>query len=159
MATHPAVRFLIPMRPISVNKMYRTFRGRTIKSREGREFEFAFNHHLAEFSTYAIDFLSTFNQEEHAIHVDVILFIRHEDYFTKSGRMNKRCIDVDNSLKSVIDQVFAFVDIDDGLVSRVSCIKVPSEGDSIEIILRRVEQPRKLVNPEPRAMMDNDHLQ
>jgi Holliday junction resolvase RusA-like endonuclease len=147
------------MRPISVNKMYRTFRGRTIKSKEGRAFEVEFNHYLGEFAHHAVDFLSAFDQEVDALHVEVVVYIRAEDYFTKSGRMSKRVLDADNALKCVLDQIFDFIKIDDGLVTRVSSTKVPSEGDSVEIVVRKVAQPRKLLNPEPRAILGGDQLQ
>jgi Holliday junction resolvase RusA-like endonuclease len=153
------MRFLVPLRPISVNKMYRNFRGRMIKSREGREFEVAFNHYLGEFSNHAIDFLNNFNPHEMALHVDLICYIKSEEFFTASGTINKRTLDVDNALKCVLDQVFKFIDLDDGLVTKVSSSKVPSSQDSVEIILRAVVKPYKILDPEPRALSSSESLQ
>ena len=153
------LRFLVPMRPISVNRMYRNFRGRTIKSAEGRKFETDFNNYLAEFATHAIDFLNMFDPSADAVHVEVVCYIQHCDFFTKGGKIHKRCLDVDNALKSTVDQVFRFIGLDDALITRISCSKVPSEADSVEVILRRVNAPSRILNPEPRAMLGGDSLQ
>lgn len=131
----------------------------TIKSAEGRQFEATFNHFLAEFSSHAIDFMRYFNPDTDALHVDVICYIAKEDFFTKSGKIHKRCLDVDNALKSVLDQVFDFIDLDDSLVTRVTSSKIPSDADSTEILLRKVTAPSKTMNPEPRAMLGGRGLQ
>jgi Holliday junction resolvase RusA-like endonuclease len=153
------LRFLVPMRPISVNKMYRNFRGRTIKSAECRQFEATFDHFLAEFSSHAIDFMRYFNPETDALHVDIICYIDKKDFFTKSGRIHKRCGDVDGYIKCTLDQVFDFIELDDALVTRISCSKVPSDSDSTEILIRKVISPSKTMNPEPRAMLGGRGLQ
>jgi hypothetical protein len=154
-----SLRFLVPLRPISVNKMYRVFRGRSIKSKEGRIFEDTFNHYLAEFASYAIDFLNDFDPYQDAVHVDVISYIRKEDFFTKDGRIHKRCLDVDNALKCVLDQVFAFIGLDDGLMTRVSSEKVPSDSDSVEIRLTKVSAPNAIRRPIKKANFGGESLQ
>lgn len=147
------VRFLVPMRPISVNKMHTSVKGRIIKTSAARSFEFQFNHYLAEFSQQAILFVENFNEQEHSINVEMIFYINRVDYFNKQGLINKRCLDVDNNIKTVQDQVFRFLSIDDALVTRVTAVKVPSDKDATEVIVRRVNLNKKTINPQQTAMI------
>jgi Holliday junction resolvase RusA-like endonuclease len=147
------------MRPLSVNKLYRNFRGRTIKSQEGREYEMAFNHYLAEFGTQAIRFLEEFDKNQHAVHIEYVFYLESSKYLTKSGRINMRCLDVDNGIKQAQDNLFRFLQIDDGFVTKVTATKVPSDADCIEIVVRRVNQVSKILSPEPRAQIGSDSLQ
>ena len=112
----------------------------------------------AEFATQAIIFMENFNREEDAIFVEYVFYLRSDDYFTKSGRISMRCLDVDNAIKIAQDNLFAFIDLDDGFVTRISATKVPSDTDCIEIMLRKVKQPRKLVSPEPKQMLGGEQF-
>lgn len=151
-------RFLIPLKPLSVNKLYRVFRGRSIKSQDARAFEAMFNSYLAEFATQAILFMENFDREEDAIFVEYVFYLRSDEYFTKSGRLSMRCLDVDNAIKIAQDNLFAFIDLDDGYVTRISATKVPSDSDCIEIMLRKVKQPRKVINPEAKALLGGEQF-
>lgn len=150
------VRFLVPLKPMSINKMYRSYQGRSIKSAEARQWEAEFNHHLAEYAHEALFFLQSFDEEEHALDVEIIFYLLESDYITKGGRMNKRVLDVDNGIKSSLDQIFRFMNIDDGLIKSVKATKLPSSKDCTEIVVRRSAQVKVALDPIPKAMLSTE---
>ena len=152
-------RFLIPLRPMSVNKMYRSYRGRMIKSQEAREFEIAFNHYLAEFADQAVMFMQSFDRKAHTFNIEYVFYLNKERFFTKNGRINQRCCDVDNAIKQSQDCLFSFLNIDDAYVTRLAAAKVASESDCIEIVVRRSNLVTKILSPEPRANLGSSSIQ
>jgi Holliday junction resolvase RusA-like endonuclease len=125
--------------------MYRVFRGRSIKSKEARDFEVKFNSYLAEFSQAAIIFMENFDPNIHAIHMQLRFFTK--DFTNKSGSINLTKGDLDNYNKITLDQVFSFLDINDALVTNIHSTKLASNVDATEIILKRVFQIHKKLDP------------
>jgi Holliday junction resolvase RusA-like endonuclease len=103
--------------------------------------------------------MEEFDKSKHAVHVEYVFYLEASKYLTKSGRISLRCLDVDNGIKQAQDNLFRFLQIDDGLVTKVTATKVPSDSDCIEIVLRRVNQLTKPLSPEPRANIGSDALQ
>jgi Holliday junction resolvase RusA-like endonuclease len=139
------LRFIVPIRPISLNRMYRVFRGRSIKSAEAREFELVFNSYLVEFAQHAKIFLENFDPSLHAIHLQLRFFTK--DFTNKSGSINLTKGDLDNYNKVTIDQVFRFLSLNDALVTNIHSTKLASNVDATEIILKRVYQIHKKIDP------------
>jgi Holliday junction resolvase RusA-like endonuclease len=144
------------MKPLSVNQMKTQARGKIIKSAACKVFEFEFNHYLAEFSQQAILFVENFNEAEHSINVDYIFYLKRDEFFNQKDLLNKRCLDVDNAIKVVQDQVFRFLGVEDGLVTRITATKVPSDQTSVEILVKRVNLNRKVLNPQATAIIGEE---
>lgn len=121
-------RFPIP--PTS-NKLYSSFRGRLIKSKDGREFD------------KAVDFWAYLNKrsiERQKPHLEAIInnggylkvtcdFIFHKNrVFTKKGTLRK--LDASNRVKQVHDNLAKIIGIDDTYF--VECVAIKKYCDDIK---------------------------
>jgi Holliday junction resolvase RusA-like endonuclease len=104
--------------PISLNKLYRQFRGRTIISKEGREFKKHMAVILAGFDTSSINGMFTETQG-----LAVEISFHSNRFYTKDGRIRKRFLDCDNLLKATLDTVFAEIGIDDSYITKLTVTK------------------------------------
>ena len=129
-------RIVVPMKPISANRMYRNFRGRTIISKEGRDYKEAFLAYLIKKRIESQIFVSQFNSDTHVIEVELNVYLK--EFFTKAGKVNLRAIDLDNCQKINLDIVFRFLDIDDARVVKITSQKMLSDSDAFEITLNPV---------------------
>lgn len=155
--THPRLRFMIPLKPLSANRMHGVFRGRKIKSREGREFEVVCNNLLASFFDQAKLFIENFDENTQAIRVEYKFYFPHHELVTKNGSLMKRRNDVDNMVKIFQDQVFKFMNIDDALVTEIRATKIPSIAHWTEITLQAINIPNQAPLPELPGFSDLDH--
>lgn len=150
--THPRLRFMIPLKPISTNRLHGVFKGRKIKSREGRDFEIVCNNLLAAFFDQAKLFIENFDETRHAIRVEYKFFFPYHELVTKNGTLMKRRNDVDNMVKVFQDQVFKFMNIDDALVTEIRATKIPSYAHWTEITLQAINSP---VDEQPLPELPN----
>jgi Holliday junction resolvase RusA-like endonuclease len=122
----------LPLIPISLNKLYRQFRGRTIISKEGREFKSTINAYLKDCGLIIEedDFIKV-----KGLSVEINFF--SNKFYTKSGEIRKRYLDADNLLKVVLDVVFKELGIDDSFISRLVVTKSPGIYDLTEIKIER----------------------
>jgi len=104
--------------PISLNKLYRQFRGRTIISKEGREFKKTLGALLSGFDTSSISGMFT---ESEGLEVEINFHSNR--FYTKNGNIRKRYLDCDNLLKATLDTVFAEIGLDDSLITRLVVTK------------------------------------
>jgi len=104
--------------PISLNQLYRQFRGRTIISAKGREFKTHLEAVLAGFETSSI--LGMFTETEG---LDVEIHFYSKKFFTKDGNIRKRYLDADNLLKVTLDTVFKVIGIDDSYITKLTVTK------------------------------------
>lgn len=155
--THPRLRFIIPLKPISTNRMHGVFRGRKIKSREGREFEIICNNLLAAFFDQAKIFIENFDENSQAIRVEYKFYFPYHELVTKNGTLMKRRNDVDNMVKVFQDQVFKFMGIDDSLVTEIRAQKIPSCAHWTEIVLQAINIPDEAPLPELPNFSELDH--
>lgn len=121
--------------PISLNRLYRQFRGRTIISKDGREFKKHIESILEGFDTSKIN--GEFTETEG---LDVKIEFYSKSFFTKSGNIRKRFLDVDNLLKVILDVVFKRIGIDDSFITKLEVTKNHGYYDKTIIrIERRVD--------------------
>jgi len=121
--------------PISLNKLYRQFRGRTIISAKGREFKAHLGAILAGFDTKPI--LGMFTETQG---LDVEIHFYSNRFFTKDGKIRKRYLDCDNLLKATLDTVFKEIGIDDSFITRLTVTKNTGYYDKTVIkFTRRVD--------------------
>lgn len=121
--------------PISLNQLYRQFRGRTIVSAKGREFK---AHLTAILAGFDLSGLSGEFSETEGLHVEIDFFSR--SFYTKNGKIRKRFLDVDNLLKATLDTVFKAIDLDDSLITKMVVTKNNGIYDKTIIkITRRVD--------------------
>jgi Holliday junction resolvase RusA-like endonuclease len=104
--------------PISLNKLYRQFRGRTIISKEGREFKKTLGALLSGFDTSSINGMFT---ESEGLEVEINFHSNR--FYTKNGNIRKRYLDCDNLLKATLDTVFDEIGLDDSLITRLVVTK------------------------------------
>lgn len=104
--------------PISLNKLYRQFRGRTIISKEGREFKERLSTLLSGMSLSPLegDFVET-----RGLEVEINFYSNR--FYTKEGKIRKRYLDCDNLLKVTLDTVFKELGIDDSFITRLIVTK------------------------------------
>ena len=104
--------------PISLNRLYRQFRGRTIISKEGREFKKTVGALISGFDTSSINGMFT---ESEGLEVEINF--HSNKFYTKAGNIRKRYLDVDNLLKATLDTIFAEIGLDDSLITRLVVTK------------------------------------
>lgn len=121
--------------PISLNQLYRQFRGRTIISQKGR----LFKHHLGEIlSGFDLSGLDGDFSETEGLHVEIEFYSK--SFYTKSGKIRKRFLDIDNLLKATLDTIFKVIDLDDSLITKMIVTKNHGLYDRTVIrISRRVD--------------------
>ena len=118
--------------PISLNKLYRQFRGRTIISKEGREFK-----SLVSFLVSKIDSTALMGQFTETEGLKVSIRFYSDKFYTKDGRIRKRYLDADNLLKVVLDVVFKEIGIDDSYITKLVISKKPGIYDRTVIEIER----------------------
>lgn len=104
--------------PISLNRLYRQFRGRTIISKEGREFKKIISVIMSGYDTSSINGMFT---DSEGLDVEINFF--SNKFYTKSGNIRKKYLDVDNLLKATLDTIFAEIGLDDSLITRLVVTK------------------------------------
>jgi Holliday junction resolvase RusA-like endonuclease len=104
--------------PVSVNKLYRNFQGRTIITREGREFKKTVGALIGGFDTGQINGMFT---ETMGLMVEINFYSNR--FYTKQGKIRKRFLDCDNLLKATIDVIFAQIGIDDSYITKLIVTK------------------------------------
>jgi Holliday junction resolvase RusA-like endonuclease len=104
--------------PISLNRLYRQFRGRTIISKEGREFKKTVGALISGFDTSSINGMFT---ESEGLQVEINF--HSNKFYTKAGNIRKRYLDVDNLLKATLDTIFTEIGLDDSLITRLVVTK------------------------------------
>lgn len=118
--------------PISLNKLYRQFRGRTIISKEGREFKKTISALLAGFDPHEIYGMFTDTQ---GLAVEINFYSNR--FYTKDGKIRKRYLDCDNLLKATLDTVFAEIGLDDSYITKLTVTKQTGYYDKTVIRFSR----------------------
>jgi Holliday junction resolvase RusA-like endonuclease len=118
--------------PISLNRLYRQFRGRTIISKEGREFKA-----LVSFLVKDIDPSKLMGEFTETEGLKVSIRFYSDKFYTKDKRIRKRYLDVDNLLKVVLDVVFKEIGLDDSYVTKLVVSKKPGMFDKTVIEIER----------------------
>ena len=145
------------MAPMSANKAYRVFRGRSIKSKEYREFELAVNHYMAAHFEQCAIFMQNLDINQHALAVKYEFYFPYDDIMTKSGRVKMRGSDLDNCVKHIQDNLFKFLNVDDGIVCEITAHKIPSYANWTVITLERINIPEKKEIPDLPTWSQIDH--
>jgi Holliday junction resolvase RusA-like endonuclease len=118
--------------PISLNKLYRQFRGRTIISKEGREFK-----SLVSFLVKGIDPSSLLGDFTDVKGLSVSIDFYSNRFYIKNGQIRKRYLDCDNLLKCVLDVVFKEIGLDDSLITKLTVTKSAGVYDKTIIKIER----------------------
>ena len=118
--------------PISLNKLYRQFRGRTIISKEGREFK-----SLVSFLVKGIDPSELMGEFTDVKGLKVEIDFYSSKFYIKNGQIRKRYLDADNLLKVVLDVIFKEIGLDDSLVTKLVVTKNPGLYDKTVIKIER----------------------
>jgi Holliday junction resolvase RusA-like endonuclease len=118
--------------PISLNKLYRQFRGRTIISKEGREFK-----SLVSFLVKGIDPSSLLGDFTDVKGLSVSIDFYSNRFYIKNGQIRKRYLDCDNLLKCVLDVVFKEIGLDDSLITKLTVTKNAGVYDKTIIKISR----------------------
>jgi Holliday junction resolvase RusA-like endonuclease len=118
--------------PISLNRLYRQFRGRTIISKEGRDFKA-----LVSFLLKDIDSSKLMGEFTETEGLKVSIRFYSNKFYTKDKRIRKRFLDADNLLKVVLDVVFREIGIDDSYITKLVVSKKPGMFDKTVIQIER----------------------
>lgn len=118
--------------PISLNKLYRQFRGRTIISKEGREFK-----SLVSFLVKGIDASELLGEFTDVKGLSVEISFYSNKFYTKDGKIRKRYLDADNLLKVMLDVVFKEIGLDDSFITRLVVAKNPGVYDKTVLKIER----------------------
>lgn len=111
------VRFEFPIKPISLNAMYRSVRGRTILSEAGREFKNYIT--LATKVQCVTGVMNGYDQT--GINAEVLFCA--PDFITKKGELSKTGGDLDNLFKALCDSIFGVLDINDAHITEIKLSK------------------------------------
>lgn len=118
--------------PISLNKLYRQFRGRTIISKEGRKFKT-----LISFLVKGLDPSNLLGEFTDVKGLIVEIDFYSNKFYVKNGQIRKRYLDCDNLLKCVLDVVFKEIGLDDSLITKLIVTKNPGVYDKTIIKISR----------------------
>jgi Holliday junction resolvase RusA-like endonuclease len=118
--------------PISINKLYRQFRGRTIISKEGREFK-----SLVSSLVKGVDSSDLVGEFIEARGLSVRINFYSNRFYTKNGKIRKRYLDADNLLKVTLDVIFKEIGLDDSLITKLLVTKSTGFHDRTEIRITR----------------------
>ena len=118
--------------PVSLNRLYRQFKGRTIVSKEGREFKT-----LVYFLVRHIDTKTLMGEFTETEGLKVSIRFYSDKFYTKDGRIRKRYLDIDNLLKVVLDVVFKEIGLDDSYITKLVASKKPGIYDRTVIEIER----------------------
>jgi Holliday junction resolvase RusA-like endonuclease len=118
--------------PISINKLYRQFRGRTIISKEGREFKT-----LVSSLVKGVDSSDLVGEFIEARGLSVRINFYSNRFYTKNGKIRKRYLDADNLLKVTLDVIFKEIGLDDSLITKLLVTKSTGFHDRTEIRITR----------------------
>lgn len=105
----------LPFISISLNRLYRQFRGRTIISAQGRDFKRLVSTHIKGAKL-------PFNPENGLL---VQYIFQSNKFWTKKGTISKTAGDCDNLLKCIQDVVFEELGLDDSLILELYVCKMP----------------------------------
>ena len=108
--------------PPSMNTYWRTFRGMTVLSKQGREFKAAVADYVVEYRVPKLG--------DSKLRISMVLFPR-----------DKRKIDIDNRIKAVLDALQdAGVFDDDFQVDELSIVRgKPTKGGAIRVLIEQIE--------------------
>jgi Holliday junction resolvase RusA-like endonuclease len=118
--------------PISLNRLYRQFRGRTIISKEGRDFK-----QLVSFLVKDIDSSKLMGEFTETEGLKVSIRFYSDKFYTKDKTIRKRYLDADNLLKVVLDVVFKEIGIDDSYITKLVISKKSGIYDKTIIEIER----------------------
>lgn len=118
--------------PISLNKLYRQFRGRTIISKEGRDFKSA-----VSFLVKGVDPSDLLGEFTDVKGLSVEINFYSNKFYTKDGKIRKRYLDADNLLKVILDVIFKEIGLDDSFITRLIVTKNPGVYDKTVINIER----------------------
>jgi len=113
-----SIQIELDLIPISLNKLYRQFRGRTIISKEGKEFKKTVSALIAGFDSSSVNGMFT---ETQGLAVEINFY--SNKFYTKDGKIRKRYLDCDNLLKATLDSVFAEIGLDDSYITKLTVTK------------------------------------
>ena len=115
-----------------MNKLYRQFRGRTIISKEGRDFK-----SLISFLVKGIDSSELLGEFTEVKGLSVEISFYSNKFYTKDGTIRKRYLDADNLLKVMLDVVFKEIGLDDSYITRLVVTKNPGVYDKTFLKIER----------------------
>ena len=118
--------------PISLNKLYRQFRGRTIISKEGRDFK-----SVVSFLVKGVDPSDLLGEFTDVKGLSVEINFYSNKFYTKDGKIRKRYLDADNLLKVILDVIFKEIGLDDSFITRLIVTKNPGVYDKTVINVER----------------------
>lgn len=118
--------------PISLNKLYRQFRGRTIISKEGRDFK-----SVVSFLVKGVDPSDLLGEFTDVKGLSVEINFYSNKFYTKDGKIRKRYLDADNLLKVILDVIFKEIGLDDSFITRLIVTKNPGVYDKTVINIER----------------------
>jgi Holliday junction resolvase RusA-like endonuclease len=118
--------------PISLNKLYRQFRGRTIISKEGRDFK-----SVVSFLVKGLDPSDLLGEFTDVKGLSVEINFYSNKFYTKDGKIRKRYLDADNLLKVILDVIFKEIGLDDSFITRLIVTKNPGVYDKTVINIER----------------------
>ena len=124
------------MKPLTWNQAYRSFRGRTILSKPGREFKKQAEMLLQEYNSARDAFLEDYDPSIHGFKFE--LFIGLPNCLTKKGLISKTAGDEDNFIKLTKDSVFKWLEVDDSQVLVGKQSKFPSEVPFLGFIVSKI---------------------
>lgn len=118
--------------PISLNKLYRQFRGRTIISKEGRDFK-----SVVSFLVKGVDPSDLLGDFTDVKGLSVEINFYSSKFYTKDGKIRKRYLDADNLLKVILDVIFKEIGLDDSFITRLIVTKNLGVYDKTVINIER----------------------
>ena len=113
--------FQIPIKPLSINASLASFNGRMIKTAKHRAYCAELNAYLCEHKDVFLQLKTEHLRRDCAVKVTYYVYMPKDEYYAKTGKVNKKRMDAANMEKNLTDCLMKAVGIDD-----VYCNPAPS---------------------------------
>lgn len=110
--------FSFPVKPLSNNKLVKPANrgmGRLVKTNEARKFQKTIAAYMSANKQPIKELNEFFDENNHNLMAHIK--VTSPNFYTKSGRLNKKDIDTGNCEKALIDAMFKFFDFDDVFIT------------------------------------------
>jgi len=131
---------LTGFKPLTTNELYKYQRGRIRCSDKYNEMKDDVFWQMQSFTASINDFKRSFNKFEHSIEFTLAVYMPHDEFYTKKNMLNIRTLDIDNSIKGLVDSVMSVIDIDDGYIKTISASKIPCDAWSVGVSLKVLDK-------------------
>lgn len=131
------IKIRLDLKPKSYNALYKNSRGgRKYLPEDSKLYLQELEYIFTEQKTELRNLRDSLIQDQEMLALEIYYY--YSEFYTKKKTINKRCMDVDNPTKPIIDELFKVIGIDDYILGDLHNYKRPSENDCVILMLSKV---------------------